>query len=480
MNIVTAAPNQAVIVSGIRGQRVIIGGCASVLWCVETYDRLYLDLMTLSVDSSQAETAKGVRISLSSTAQIKIMSGDGHKIDYDKVKLAATHFLGKKRSEIQDAVHRTMEGHQRQVIGTLTVEELYKDRASFSERVKELVDPDLLGMGFQLVSYTVTEVDDTEGYITALGKFIFILVFLVILVFWLFLVIVRMDNWYDIVFFCFTGATQTASVKREAEEGRAKNESQARIIVAKAKAEAQIAEADAQRTSSVRANEFAATEAESKSDLQMKQQGFQKEVNEATARAEAAIRIETAIQNQKVVKQQTMQKVEEAEVMLQVTEREMARAKAEAEGASGAKLIEQKNDSESRRVAAEAEAFEKTQLGEAEAAAIRAKGNAEAAVIREKQQAYPNYAEERMVSFITEKLPAIAEAVAAPLKNAGKMTFVSSDGSAGSRLTNDISQIMGQLPDTVEALTGVNLKRVMKRLEGPVGAAVKTAVEATD
>ena len=82
-------------------------------------------------------------------------------------------------------------------------------------------------------------------------------------------------------------------MKREAEEGRAKNESQARIIVAKAKAEAQIAEADAQRTSSVRANEFAATEAESMRDLQMKQQGFQKEVNEATARAEAAIRIET-------------------------------------------------------------------------------------------------------------------------------------------------------------------------------------------
>ena len=48
-NIVTAAPNQAVIVSGLRGQRVVIGGCASVMWCVETYDRLYLDLMTLSL-----------------------------------------------------------------------------------------------------------------------------------------------------------------------------------------------------------------------------------------------------------------------------------------------------------------------------------------------------------------------------------------------------------------------------------------------
>ena len=59
--------------------------------------------------------------------------------------------------------------------------------------------------------------------------------------------------------------------------------------------------------------------------------------------------------------------------MLQVTEREMERAKAEAEGASGAKLIEQKNNAESRRVAAEAEAYEKQQLGEAEAAAIKAK-----------------------------------------------------------------------------------------------------------
>jgi|TARA_B110000971_G_scaffold145673_1_gene148753 hypothetical protein len=56
-----------------------------------------------------------------------------------------------------------MEGHQRQVIGTLTVEELYKDRASFSTRVKELVDPDLQNMGFELVSYTVTNIDDDEG-----------------------------------------------------------------------------------------------------------------------------------------------------------------------------------------------------------------------------------------------------------------------------------------------------------------------------
>ena len=261
-NIIVSPPNEAAIISGCRGTRIIIGKCSFQFWIFETCKRLGLELMTISVESRSAETAKGVRISLSSTAQIKILTGHGAKVDLDKVELAAQHFLGYSRDEIQHAVHRTMEGHQRQVIGTLTVEELYKDRASFSTRVKELVDPDLQNMGFELVSYTVTDIDDKEGYITALG------------------------------------ATQTAAVKREAEEGRARNESSARQTVAKAKSEAQIAEAENARNAAVQANSFAASEASSQRDLNLKQQEYQKEVNEATARAEAALRIETAIQDQ--------------------------------------------------------------------------------------------------------------------------------------------------------------------------------------
>ena len=35
-----------------------------------------------------------------------------------------------------------MEGHQRQILGTLTVEEIYKDRAAFSEKVYTCVQID--------------------------------------------------------------------------------------------------------------------------------------------------------------------------------------------------------------------------------------------------------------------------------------------------------------------------------------------------
>ena len=444
-NIIVSPPNEAAIISGCRGTRIIIGKCSFQFWIFETCKRLGLELMTISVQSRSAETAKGVRISLSSTAQIKILTGHGTKVDLDKVELAAQHFLGYSRDEIQHAVHRTMEGHQRQVIGTLTVEELYKDRASFSTRVKELVDPDLQNMGFELVSYTVTDIDDNEGYITALG------------------------------------ATQTAAVKREAEEGRARNESSARQTVAKAKSEAQIAEAENARNAAVQANAFAASEASSLRDLNLKQQEYQKEVNEATARAEAALRIETAIQDQKVIKQKTLQKVEEATVMLQVTEKEVERMKAEAEGESGARLLTQRNESESLKVQAEAEAFETRQKGLAHADAVKAQGDAEAAVIREKVAAYPRYADERMVQIVMNEMPAIAEKVAAPLKNAGKMIFISGDGSGPSKLTTDIGNIMSGLPDTVETLTGLNIKNVMKRLEGDAALKnLKSAVDATD
>ena len=67
------------------------------------------------------------------------------------------------------------------------------------------------------------------------------------------------------------------------------------------------------------------------------------------------------------------------------------------------------------------------------------------------------------------QLPSLAEKIAAPLKNTGKMIFVSGDGSGPSKLTTDIGNIMAGLPDTVETMTGMNIKNVLKRLEGKQG-----------
>ena len=44
-----------------------------------------------------------------------------------------------------------------------------------------------------------------------------------------------------------------------------------------------------------------------------------------------------------------------------------------------------------------------------------------------------------------------------------KMVFVSQDAAAGSMLTGDINRILAQLPETVEGLTGIDLRKLLSQ-----------------
>ena len=140
------------------------------------------------------------------------------QMNIDKIKLAAQHFLGEKLHAVKDSLTSTMEGHQRQVLGTLTVEKIYKDREAFAATVKEGVLEDMANMGFEIVSYVVTDVSDENGYMDALGM------------------------------------TQTAKVKREAAEGVAAHEAEQRKMVAECEADADMSEAKMRETSRIEVN----------------------------------------------------------------------------------------------------------------------------------------------------------------------------------------------------------------------------------
>merc|ERR1719433_2232807 len=63
-----------------------------------------------------------------------------------------------------------MEGHQRAILGTMTVEEIIRDRQTFSKRVFDLASLDLHAMGIVVVSYTIKDVKDSDGYLDAMGQ----------------------------------------------------------------------------------------------------------------------------------------------------------------------------------------------------------------------------------------------------------------------------------------------------------------------
>lgn len=466
-NVVIASPNQAKIISGCRGTKVIVGACGCALWCCETSHTLSLEIMTLEIKSISAETTHGVPVSVTAVSQIKVMANhfrqrneselveaqmierskgedeakedhevneygpiETEEVDIGKIQIAAQHFLGKPRARIEEALTATMEGHQRQILGTLTVEELYKDRRAFSARVRGHVYEDLQRMGFVLVSYVVQKIDDEQGYMAALG------------------------------------AKQTAKVKGDAAKGEAEHSSDARKRVAEFTAAADISAAEANRKAHVQVNLQQAAEAESDRDLNMKKQLFTKEVNKARAEAEAATAIAAAQQQQTVTKEVTQQKVEEAAVLIEVTKREVERQKQELDGNSQAELMAQRNQAEGIKVLAQAEADRVQKMGEAEAKATEAKGQAEAEVLQKKAEAFKQYGEAAIVQSIVEKMPEIAEAVATPLQQTEKMVFISQDGSSASRLTNDVVSMVGSIPNAVEGLTGINLSKAVGALAG--------------
>merc|ERR1711881_36689 len=180
------------------------------------------------------------------------------------------------------------------------------------------------------------------------------------------------------------------------------------------------------------------------------------------AEADAATAIAEPQQQQMV----TQEKVEEAAILIEVTKREVERQKQELDGNSQAELLAQRNQAEGIKVLAQAEADRVQQIGKAEAAATKAKGEAEADVLRQKAEAFKQYGEAAIVQSIVERMPEIAEAVAAPLAQTEKMVFVSQDGSSASRLTNDVVSMVGSIPTAVEGLTGINLRKAVGTLAG--------------
>lgn len=113
--------------------------------------------MTLAVESPCVYTSQGVPISVTGIAQVKIQGQNE-----DMLLTACEQFLGKSETEIQHIALVTLEGHQRAIMGSMTVEEIYKDRKKFSKQVFEVASSDLVNMGITVVSYTIKDIRDEE------------------------------------------------------------------------------------------------------------------------------------------------------------------------------------------------------------------------------------------------------------------------------------------------------------------------------
>src|SRR5438874_451053 len=170
-------PNQVLVISGIKrkridpdgtahdvGFRIVKGGGAFVLPVFEKVDILSLELLTIDVQTPEVYTSKGVPVKVDGVAQIKVKGDD------ISIATAAEQFLSKGTEEIKSIAMQTLEGHLRAILGTMTVEEIYQNRDAFASKVQEVAAGDMANMGLGIVSFTIRDIRDTQGYLDALGK----------------------------------------------------------------------------------------------------------------------------------------------------------------------------------------------------------------------------------------------------------------------------------------------------------------------
>ena len=101
---------------------------------------------------------------MTGVAQVKVIKED------NLLKTACEQFLGMEADEIKDILIQTFEGHLRSILGTLTVEEVFKDRDKFAKLVREVASPDVGRMGIEILSFTIKDVNDDVDYLDSLGK----------------------------------------------------------------------------------------------------------------------------------------------------------------------------------------------------------------------------------------------------------------------------------------------------------------------
>jgi len=396
---------------------MVTGSWAWAWWLVTDVQKMSLEVMTLNPVCDNVETKQGVPLTVTGVAQVKIMK------DKQFLGIAAEQFLGKKEEEITDTILQTLEGHLRAILGTLTVEEVYKDRDQFANLVRDIAKPDVGKMGIEILSFTIKDVYDNVDYLSSLGK------------------------------------TQTAAVKRDAEIG-----------VAQANRDAGIREAECEKSAmDIKYSTDTKIEDNSRA-FKLQKANFDKEVNSAKAEAQLAYELQAAKIQQKIRNEEIQIQVVERRKQIEIEEQEIKRKEKELTATvklpAEAEAYKVQTVAEGNRTkvveSAKAEGEKIRLIGAADARAVEAVGRAEAESMRMKASAYKQYGDAAVMSLVLEALPSIAAEVAAPLSRTDEIVLIGGNNNT----TNEVNKLVGTLPPAIQALTGVDITGALGKIPG--------------
>jgi len=454
---VKAPPDTAIIISGLRKKpKVLIGKAGIKIPLFERTDKLQLKQVTIDVKTEQhIPTLDFINIQVDAVVKVRVST------ESEKMELAMKNFLNKNSKEIMLDLQDSLQGNMREIIGTMTLQNICNNRDEFGNQVQSKAQVDMDKLGMEIISCNIQNIADKNGLIENMG----------------------MEN--------------TSKIKKDAAIAKAQADRDVAIAQAEADKQANDAKVASQTEIAERNNELDIKKAELKIISDQKK-----------ADADAAYQIQEQIQRKNieiskadadVAKQEKMAVVKKAEA--DVEEQVLAaqiKKKADAERYAAeqkaavelfqrqkdaeAKLYEEEQEAEALKKKAEAEKYAAEQraegirlVGQAEAEAIRAKGVAEAEGIDKKAEAMRKMGEASVLEMFFNAYPQIMAAAAKPLENVEQIMMFGEGNS--SKMVGDIVNSTKQVIEGVKASTGVDLTAI---LSGFIGGSIQDKLKGSN
>ena len=149
-----------------KGQaaRTVHGGAAFVIPLIQDYAYLSLEPIQIEIPLRGALSIENIRVNVPSVFTVAVGT------ETIVMQNASIRLLGLTASDIRQQAEEIIFGQLRQVIASMKIEDINRDRDTFLQHIQNSLEPELNKVGLVLINVNITDITDESGYIDAIGQ----------------------------------------------------------------------------------------------------------------------------------------------------------------------------------------------------------------------------------------------------------------------------------------------------------------------
>lgn len=140
------------------------GGAKFIVPLIQDYAWLSLEPMQIEIPLRGALSVENIRVNVPSVFTVAVGTTP------ELMQNSAIRLLGLSSGEIKKQAEDIIFGQLRQVIASMQIEDINRDRDKFLEAVQSSLEPELRKIGLVLINVNITDITDESGYIEAIGQ----------------------------------------------------------------------------------------------------------------------------------------------------------------------------------------------------------------------------------------------------------------------------------------------------------------------